>query len=70
MNAYYYDGDSRTIEHRVTGRMGLNELISLLQHLTNDFQHPWMTDFRYFYDVEQNETFIRISVTNDRPHKS
>ena len=64
---HYHDEQARTIEYETDGRMSLSEVVSLLGHLNNDYQRPWINSFYYSYGHD-NRTRMVITVTNDRPH--
>jgi hypothetical protein len=67
--AYYYEDQTRHTDVSTDGRMRLDEVISLLQHLNHQTQEPWIDSFNYRYDETGNKTYLSLVTCIDRPHK-
>ncbi|HEY6019178.1 MAG TPA: hypothetical protein VIY48_04540 [Candidatus Paceibacterota bacterium] len=67
---YYYDGQTRTTDYWVDGRMSIGEVISLLNHLNdaNTYERPWIDSFYYQYSEDDNRSHLVIMTCKDRPH--
>lgn len=68
MPTHYFDDDPKVTSYEVTGRIAIDELISLLQHVQSHSQQIWLEEITYRYSEGTNKGSIRVSAIRDRPH--